>query len=210
MYRKHSIFLIAVWCLALLFPVFAEGSTVFKYVKAEIPVTCLGSDSEEICAYQLECDLSDAMEVKQDLLYLKNGETGRFEVLLYDAGIYHCEICELDETGSGIDNQDAYCADIFVTEDETGEMYGETVIYKKGKSVKEEACIFRNEGKIKEPEISDVKNEETADSGKIRPDSGVRTGDMSKDIETMVLGMGMAGIICALAVRTKLRMKGGS
>ena len=62
---------------------------------------------------------------------------------------------------------------------------------------------YLNEEKLKE-------NEETADTGKIRPDSGVRTGDMSKDIETMVLGMGIAGIICALALREKLRMKGGS
>lgn len=210
MYRKWIVYLAAVWYLIWISPVLAEEASISAYVKVKIPVLCSGEDSEEVYEFRLTCDGTGSVNVKQDRLCLKNGETGVFEVLCFDAGTYHCQIYEEDRTdGSRQSGRNVYCADIFVTEDEAEKMYAEMVIYIKGSSVKEEMCRFHHKGEQEQPVISDTKNEEYIFSEDTIQTTTVRTGDKSKDIEGWVLGMGLSGSLCIFILAEKRKMKGG-
>lgn len=118
-------------------------------VVAEIPVSVIGKNTEEAFSIRLELEESEFQAAEQNLLMLKDKETGNFRIRYVYPGTYHMKIYQ----EAGKDKNTSYDAteyviDAYVTEDEEGLLGTELVAYVKDSEEKLPEISFKNEKKL--------------------------------------------------------------
>lgn len=219
MSRKRVIFPMILMILSLLcVTVFAEtqGEKLHEEktdneMKISIPVSCTGKNCSETFLYRILYDDSNAFRVSENMIRLKDGEKGGFEITVIKAGIYHFQIDQVKGQDPDITYDDSiYETDIYCAEDADHILTGEAVVYRKGREAKEKLCCFFNKKNISDEamntytDISDAGVSEDT----IRPADSVKTGDAGKDTGQAVFEVIFAGLLCVILAERKCK-KGG-
>lgn len=137
--------LVAVFMLFSTLPVYAAEKTV----EVRIPVSCTGKNTKESFSYHLKAETSEFQTLTTDSLSLRDGETGSFSVLYTYPGTYHYTISQEKGTDKKTTyDETVYKVDVYVTEDEDGEMSAEPVIYLNGSNEKKQSASFINVKKL--------------------------------------------------------------
>lgn len=172
-------------CMALLllfffFPSVAFAENKGKAAEALIQVSCDASGIDKGFAFTLFPESTEeTQEVKCGMLMLKDGEEGSFAVAYTYPGVYHYEASQVKDGADGILYDDTvYTIDVYVTENENGEMSVEPVIYVKGNNEKKEKLSFVNKSKDTKPEEKTEKKN-NMNSGKGTINKAAKTEDTS-------------------------------
>ncbi len=123
-----------------------------KAVTVRIPVSCTGINTTEEFIYELSGESTEFQIIESRTLTLKDKEKGEFCITYTYPGTYHYTVVQ--NKGSDSDttyDNTVYHVDVYVTEDEKGNMYAEPVVYLQGESGKKAELSFTNEKKL--PEI---------------------------------------------------------
>lgn len=144
--RMIVISLLTILCAAM--TAAGEVKAEEKKVTAKIPVSCTGENTDESFVYLLEGGHSEYEKVAEENLTLKDGEKGFFVIDYTYPGTYHYTI----QQKKGTDNATTYDGtvynvDVYVTENESGVMSAEPVIYVKGSAEKKAEASFVNSKK---------------------------------------------------------------
>ena len=169
-----------------------------KEAMVEIPVSCSAKDCEEDFAFLLEAEKSPYLQLKENLIRLKDGETGRFELIFIFPGTYHCRISQKKGKTTGVSYDDTiYEAVVYVTEDEEGNMDAKTVVFPDNSKEKASSCQFINK-KAKKKRIATEKKPD------VKRSNSVQTGDLSAPeywLITAFFALLSAGIVWRLKIR---------
>ena len=197
--RKTKLILLSLM-LSTIFPVSASAA---DNIVAKIPVTCEAKNIDGSFTYSISGDDSEYVSILKDTLKLQNGDTGYFETEISYPGTYHYEITQDSCPYEYVKADDSkYEADVYVTEDESGKMEADTVVYKSGSKEKVDSCKYSNISNYKENiNENPAQTKDTGSSSK----SAVKTGDQNP-IELLAAIAVISGIILIwLLVRLKLR-----
>ena len=199
--RKTKLILLSLM-ISIIAPVSASAA---DNIIAKIPVTCEAKDIEGSFSYHISGSDSEYATLLKDTMSLKNGDTDYFETEISYPGTYHYEITQDSCPYEYVKADDSkYEADVYVTEDESGKMEADTVVYKSGSKEKVDSCKYSNISNYKENNNENpAQTKDTGSSSK----SAVKTGDQSP-IEFLAAIAVFSGIILIwLFVRLKLRRK---
>lgn len=120
-----------------------------KAVTVRIPVFCTGTNTTEGFIYELSGESMEFQTIESRTLTLRDKEKGEFRITYTYPGTYHYTVVQ--NKGSDSDTTydgTVYYVDVYVTEDETGNMYAEPVVYLQGESGKKAELSFTNEKKL--------------------------------------------------------------
>lgn len=191
--------------LSLMLPtIFTVSASAADNIIAKIPVSCVTENVDGSFTYSISGDGSEYASVLKDTLTLKNGDTGYFETEISYPGTYHYEITQDSCPYEYVKADDSkYEADVYVTEDESGKMEADTVVYKSGSNEKVDSCKFSNISNSKEDNKNPAQTKDIGSSSR----TAVKTGDQSP-IELLAAIAVISGIILIwLLVRLELRRK---
>lgn len=201
--KKVEKYLRVFTCLAAVIILFGvvPVSAAENTVGVKIPVVCEGENTDEALSYHLNAETSDFQKVAVDFLRLRDGETDCFSVLYTYPGTYHYTITQ----GKGTDrkttyDETAYMVDVYVTEDENGQLSAEPIIYLKGSNEKKESAKFKNIKKVEESKVTS--NVKTVEESKVT--SNVKTGDMFGNT-LFVSGLGIGTALMGFIILRKNR-----
>lgn len=186
-------------CIAgLLF--FAERADAATMpVTAKIPVTCEGGNPLETFVFVMDMESKEMQTPDQLMIRMKAGEEGAFTIHYVYPGTYHYQIRQ--EAGSDWKttyDSAVYDVDVYVTEDESGVLSAEPVVFKKGSDEKKAAVDFHNKAAS-----SPSKNSHTSSGS-----SYVQTGDRAEI--SLYIGMLFASLATlVLLVKVISRKKRG-
>lgn len=150
MARYLSVFCICVMYLSMLrIPVKAEE----KSVTVKIPVSCIGTNTTERFTYELEGGDSEYEQVEAKQLTLSDGEEGSFSITYNYPGTYqytvHQEAGNDEETTY---DDTVYQIDVYVTENDAGELGITPVAYVEGETEKREILSYHNSKELQPEE----------------------------------------------------------
>lgn len=117
-----------------------------RAVNISIPVSCTAINCTEEFFYYMEGD--NDYPASPDVLRLKDGDSGDFKIAIDYPGTYHYQISQ--ERGSdknSVYDDTVYQADIFVTEDSSGILSAEAILYAEDSNSKSSQCSFVNVNK---------------------------------------------------------------
>lgn len=196
--RKRILLLIAL-CL-MTTPVYAAGT-----IDAVIPVSCTAKNSNE--EFKVSIKGGNGNQASPETVYIKDGETENVSVSFSTPGTYKYIVTQ--ETGSDSNttyDKTVYNADVYVTENDSGVMNAETIVYKNGSDNKLPECNFTNTVNITltpaDGSNSDIGASEK--SGSSSTTSGINTGVITH--EAFYAMAGLFGITVML-ITAKKRMK---
>lgn len=196
-----------------------------KAVTVQIPVSCIAEGIDETFQFQcisMETYRSEHQKVMLDHIQLKDNENGNFQVNIFYPGTYRYDVSEARGTSKNIAyDETIYEVDIFVSENEYGNMDTEVVAFKKGAEEKVDSLSFHNMANDKTgAEIDKTENGKTEPSGKenitdVKPDvktnqkgNTVKTGDTGiKRIACFLMMLILSGGVILLSLRIKRRGK---
>ena len=122
-----------------------------KKVTVKIPVSCTGENTDESFVYLLEGGQSEYEKVTDESLTLKDGEKSFFVIDYTYPGTYHYTIQQKKGTDNATTyDSTVYNVDVYVTENESGVMATEPVIYEEGSTEKKAEASFVNSKKRQE------------------------------------------------------------
>ena len=196
-----AVLLLLVMCLPA--PAYAaESGAGGKTITAQIPVSCTGTNTTEQFVFRLTGESSPFQTVENETLILKDKEKGFFRITYTYPGTYHYTVSqERGKDGATTYDDTVYCVDVYVTENEKGNLYADPVVYIEGESEKKAELSFFNEKK--KPEKQSGQPEK--DPG--RPGNMPKTGDDTPLFLWVLLMVvsGAAGLIIWQMVRIKKR-----
>jgi len=165
--QKMAAGLLGVLLVFLLLPlrVFADAE---KSVTVRIPVSCMALDSPDTFEYELIPETTEHQTIENTTLSLKDGEKGEFVITITYPGTYHYTVRQ--EKGEDLFttyDERVYHVDVYVMEDEQGNLTADVVLYEEGGADKKEELVFKNrrelppdEPKEDEPTPEDKPKEE--------------------------------------------------
>lgn len=126
----------------------ASVSAAEKSAGIRIPVSCTGENSSETFQYQILPETTQFQTLESDTLFLKNGETGTFEIMYQEPGTYHYLVQQLKGKHSETTyDETVYSVDVYVTEKVDGTMTAEAIAYIKPETEKIDTLLFANYSK---------------------------------------------------------------
>ena len=135
------VFLCMMYLTALVIPVKAEE----KSVTVKIPVTCTGTNTTERFTIELEGGDSEYEQVQEKTLELSDGEEKQFVITYHYPGTYHYTVHQKAGTDEKTTYDDTtYQVDVYVTENEQGELGITPVAYVKGQTEKLGKLSYQN------------------------------------------------------------------
>ena len=194
-------------CLVAMFMLFGTipVCAAEKTVEAKIPVSSTGKNTKESFSYHLKAETSEFQTLATDSLSLRDGETGSFSVLYTYPGTYHYTISQEKGTDKKTTyDETVYNVDVYVTEDEDGEMSAEPVIYLNGSNGKKQSASFVNTKELDaikttgNVETDAIKTTGNVETDTIKTTGNVKTGDTSNTafwIVTLGLSATLMGIM---------------
>lgn len=187
----------------------AEPGAGGKTVTAQIPVSCTGTNTTEQFVFRLTGESSPFQTVENETLILKDKEKGFFRITYTYPGTYHYTVSQEKGKDSATTYDDTvYCADVYVAEDEKGNLYADPVVYIEGESEKKAELSFFNEKKKPEKQ-PDQPEEQPGQPEKQsnQPGNMPKTGDDTPLFLCVLLMVvsGAAGLIIWQMVRIKKR-----
>ena len=204
--RKRILPLIAL-CL-ITTPVYAAGT-----IDAVIPVSCTAKNSNEEFKVSIKGD--DGNQASPETVYIKDGETENISVSFSTPGTYKYIVAQ----EAGGDNnttydKTVYNADVYVTENDSGVMSAETIVYKNGSDNKLPECNFTNTVNITPTPAAEAgsdigASEKSSDigasekSGNSSTTSGINTGVITH--EAFYAMAGLFGITVMLITAKRRR-----
>lgn len=180
-------------------PVYAAGT-----IDAVIPVSCTAKNSNEEFKVSIKGD--DGNQASPETVYIKDGETENVSVSFSTPGTYKYIVTQ--ETGSDSNttyDKTVYNADVYVTENDSGVMNAETIVYKNGSDNKLPECNFTNTVSITLTPAAGSDSDIGA-SEKIRSSSttsGINTGVITH--EAFYAMAGFLGIAVMLITAKRMR-----
>lgn len=194
---RKRILLLIVLCL-MTTPVYAAGT-----IDAVIPVSCTAKNSNEEFKVSIKGD--DGNQASPETVYIKDGETENVSVSFSTPGAYKYIVTQ--ETGSDSNttyDKTVYNADVYVTENDSGVMNAETIVYKNGSDNKLPECNFTNTVSITTPAAgSDSDIGASEKSGSSSTTSGINTGVITH--EAFYAMAGLLGIAVMLITAKRRR-----
>lgn len=196
-----------------------------KAATVQIPVSCIAEGIDDTFQFQcisMEAYCAEHQQVVPDHIQLKDKENGSFQVNIYYPGTYRYDVSEARGTSKNIAyDETIYEVDIFVSENEYGNMGTEVVAFKKGAEEKVDSLSFHNMANDKTgAEIDKTENGKTEPSGKenitdVKSDvktnqkgNTVKTGDTGiKRIACFLKMLILSGGVILLSLRIKRRGK---
>lgn len=191
-------------------------------VNAVLPVTCTARESTEKFAVLIEGD--SVYKASPSVVYLSDGDNKSFTVSIDMPGNYKYKIYQKRGNSKNTDyDKTIYQAEVFVTEDDDGNLNADTVVFSNGSSEKSAACSFVNKVKSPTPAqgtetLNKTNGKNTAGSSGTSGNVGavskstssaaekVRTG--VDTFECLYAGAGLVGMITAmLALRKRRKTK---
>lgn len=165
-------------------------------VSVEIPVTMTGKNTDEAFRCVIQSDETSHLQIEKDELTLKDGESGTFRITVDYPGNYTCTIRQEKGTDSRTQYDDTvYQAGIYVTEDNSGSMKAEPILFKDGSDEKEAEASFMNTKTIPEKQTENKTDNKTNPS--------VQTGDDTPLAGWMILLCGSICMVIGLASKKK-------
>lgn len=197
-------------------------------VNAVLPVTCTARESTEKFVVLIEGD--SVYKASPSIVYLSDGDNKSFTVSIDMPGNYKYKIYQKRGNSKNTDyDKTIYQAEVFVTEDDDGNLNADTVVFSNGSSEKSAACSFVNKAKNPTTEQgTETSNKTTGKNAAENPgtsgSSGASggVGAVSKNtssaaekvrtgvdtFEGLYAGIGLAGMITAiLALRKRRKTK---
>lgn len=158
--RTFSLFVLTI---GLAMPAGAYAAAGAVPVTTRIEVSCEGKNTDETFIYDLETDNDQYQKISSKTLALKNGEKGQFDITFEVPGTYHYTLSQREGQDAATTYDDTvYTVDVYVTEDDNGIMYTDTVAYVDGEKEKKTEVVFKNEKKLSPKEKR--KSVKTSDS----------------------------------------------
>ena len=178
--KKIRMIMISFWII-LCAAVAAAGEVKAeeKKVTAKIPVSCTGENTDESFVCILEGSHTEYENIASESLTLKDGEKDFFVIDYTYPGTYHYMIQQKKGTDSDTTYDDTvYNVDIYVTEDDSGAMFADPVIYMEGSTEKKAEAVFANKKKLPEKEDgqSQKENGTPGGGGQSPDDRGILSG----------------------------------
>lgn len=204
--------LLAVLLVLMLLPLRVFAADAEKSVTVRIPVSCMALDSPDTFQYELVPETTEHQTIETPTLSLKDGEKGEFVITITYPGTYHYTVHQ----NKGNDlfttyDERVYHVDVYVLEDEQGNLTADVVLYEEGGADKKEEVVFKNkrelppdEPKEEEPAPEDEPKEEP--QGILDLLTVPQTGDSAPLGLWMVLAVAAALGLAVLAV-LKMRKK---
>lgn len=153
----------------------AESNTV----TVQIPVYCVGENTDENFKYKLEGGGSVAETMDVTELTIKDGQSDNFKVTYTVPGTYHYTVSQEEGTDDKTTyDKNVYQVDVYVTVDNNNNMYAEPIIYIDGEKDKKEKLEFVN-----------TREEETTPPSVNPPGGDVKTGDEAPILQLVVVLM---------------------
>jgi len=144
-FEKAIITILFMLIYILITPIFAMDIEE-KNVSAYIPVSCTGKNTEEVFTYKLNSENMELQEIEKLSLSLKDGEEDVFIISYTCPGTYHYTITQNKGTDTKTKYDDTiYEVDVYITEDESGRLFAEPILYINGGTEKKEEASFVNE-----------------------------------------------------------------
>ncbi|MDO4490899.1 MAG: FctA domain-containing protein [Lachnospiraceae bacterium] len=193
--RAGVLVLLGILAVLFCFPCSAEAAVP---VSVRIPVTCSGGKDEENCVIVMEMETEEQQTVDQLQIRLKPGEEGAFSIHYVVPDTYHYRIRQ--EAGSDRDviyDSRVYEVEVFVTEDDKGQLHGETVVSKMGTREKSAAVHFENS----------VKSTPVKGNPPVKP-VNVQTGDSQQPL--LYVAFLLASMVTVLYLGAEIRKKKGA
>ena len=126
-------------CMTVM-PVFAD-----KSVTALIPVSCSAANTTETFIYNISAETTEYQQLDVTTLKLTDKQDGNFKVTYTLPGKYHYTVKQ--DKGTDKDttyDETVYNVDVYVTENDAGEMAAKVVAYVKGNDDKTDKLSFQN------------------------------------------------------------------
>lgn len=194
---RKRILLLIILCL-MTTPVYAAGT-----IDAVIPVSCTAKNSNE--EFKVSIKGGNGNQASPETVYIKDGETENVSVSFSTPGTYKYIVTQ--ETGSDSNttyDKTVYNADVYVTENDSGVMNAETIVYKNGSDNKLPECNFTNTVSITTPAAgSDSDIGASEKSGSSSTTSGINTGVITH--EAFYAMAGLLGIAVMLITAKRRR-----
>ena len=193
--RKRILPLIAL-CL-MTTPVYAAGT-----IDAVIPVSCTAKNSNEEFKVSIKGD--DGNRASPETVYIKDRETENVSVSFSTPGTYKYIVTQ--ETGSDSNttyDKTVYNADVYVTENDSGVMSAETIVYKNGSDNKLPECNFTNIVNVTPAAGSDSDIGASEKSGSSSTTSGINTGIITHEAFYAMAGLLGIAVMLITAKRRK-------
>ncbi|MCQ2509145.1 MAG: hypothetical protein MJ116_01590 [Lachnospiraceae bacterium] len=187
-------------CMFLWFlPVSAEAAVP---TSVKIPVSCEGGNPLEEFTCVLEMESHELQTPDNLIIRMKSGEEGAFTIHYVYPGVYHYRIRQ-EEGANKKTSYDStvYEVDVYVTEDEKGQLEAEPVVFTQGSSEKKAMVAFHNTG-------SGTPSRTIRTSGGYKSSGNVMTGDSAEPLFYISLLTASAVTLLA-AVKQLHRKKGG-
>ncbi len=191
-------------------------------VNAVLPVTCTARESTEKFAVLIEGD--SVYKASPSIVYLSDGDNKSFTVSIDMPGNYKYKIYQKRGNSKNTDyDKTIYQAEVFVTEDDDGNLNADTVVFSNGSSEKSAACSFVNKVKSPTPaQGTETSNKTTGKNAAGNSGASGGVGAVSKStssavekvrtgvdtFECLYAGAGLVGMITAmLALRKRRKTK---
>lgn len=214
--KKRLFWLTAVFLLlACLLPVRAFAAETEKAVSVQLPVSCTGTNTEETFLYELTQQTTEYQTVESATLSLKNGESGAFHITYTYPGAYHYTVRQAagDDAATTYDKT-VYTVDVYVQEDETGELSAEVVVYTQGSAGKMAEMLFTNARELPTPTPTPSGTPETTETPESPEPLWVphlpQTGDNAQLGLWVLLAAVSAAALALLAVLKRKKKEEGS
>lgn len=202
--KKTAIFITALCVMCLFMTIMPYAAE--KSATAIIPVSCTSKGSNESFTYTLGYTDSVHQNVRNTTVQLRDGESGKFEVVFDYADVYHFTVEQKAGTDRDTDyDRTVFEVDVYVTEDENGTLHTEVIAYKQGNREKTDTVGYVN--RVHKPDNTKDRTE-GGDTGSYGTTTSTRvsdtkTGDTTKIYETAAL-MVMA-LLLAVLVMARIR-----
>lgn len=194
-----SLLILLFSCISLwLLPVSAEAAVP---TSVKIPVSCEGGNPLEEFTCVLEMESHDLQTPDHLMIRMKSGEEGAFTIHYVYPGVYHYRIRQEE----GADKKTSYDStvyevDVYVTEDEKGQLEAEPVVFTQGSNEKKAEVAFHNTG-------SSTPSRTVRSSGGNKSSGNVMTGDSAEPL--FYISLFSASAVTLLAALKQLRRKKG-
>lgn len=182
--------------ICLLLIVFSLFSSIRVYadtnaVTAKIPVRCSSEGSDATFVFQLIADTNEYQQIASDTLRISDGKEDVFLISYVCPGTYSYIVKQVFGSDANVTYDDTvYRVNVYVTEDDQGVMYAETIVYTDASSEKRDACSFVN------TVVSKPLPENTSSDGSDRYIESIQTGDVLPTFAWV----GVIGSVCILFV----------
>lgn len=201
--------------LVCLLPVRALAAEAEKAVSVQLPVSCTGTNTEETFLYELTQQTTEYQTVESTTLSLKDGESGAFRITYTYPGVYRYTVRQAagDDAATTYDKT-VYTVDVYVQEDENGELSAEVVIYTQESTGKMAELLFTNARELPTPTPTPSETPETTETTESPEPLGgsdlPQTGDSAQLTLWVLLAAVSAAALILLAVLKRKKKEEGS